>query len=43
MEKQKKLSSEIIALKAANCEIIRTKKQKSGNNLVDRKKIANIH
>ncbi len=35
------LDLQIIALKAANCEIIRTE-QKSGNNLADRKELNNI-
>ena len=35
------LDSQIIALKAANCDIIRTE-QKSGNNLTDRKELNNI-
>lgn len=35
------LDSQIVALKAADCEIIRTE-QKSGNNLLDRKELNNI-
>jgi DNA invertase Pin-like site-specific DNA recombinase len=38
---EQNLDSQIIALKAANCEIIRTE-QKSGNNLADRKELNNI-
>ena len=38
---EQNLDSQIIALKAANCEIIRTE-QKSGNNLTDRKELNNI-
>ena len=38
---EQNLDSQIIALKAANCEIIRTE-QKSGNNLEDRKELNNI-
>jgi DNA invertase Pin-like site-specific DNA recombinase len=38
---EQNLDSQIIALKATNCEIIRTE-QKSGNNLTDRKELNNI-
>ncbi len=38
---EQNLDSQIIALKTANCEIIRTE-QKSGNNLADRKELNNI-
>ena len=38
---EQNLDAQVIALKAANCEIIRTE-QKSGNNLVDRKELNNI-
>ena len=38
---EQNLDSQIIALKTANCEIIRTE-QKSGNNLEDRKELNNI-
>ena len=38
---EQNLDSQIIALKAANCEIVRTE-QKSGNNLADRKELNNI-
>jgi len=38
---EQNLDSQIIALKAANCEIIRIE-QKSGNNLADRKELNNI-
>ena len=38
---EQNLDSQIIALKAANCKIIRTE-QKSGNNLADRKELNNI-
>lgn len=38
---EQNLDSQIIALKAANCEIIRTE-HKSGNNLANRKELNNI-
>jgi len=38
---EQNLDSQIIALKAVNCEIIRTE-QKSGNNLADRRELNNI-
>jgi len=38
---EQNLDAQVIALKAANCEIIRTE-QKSGNNLLDRKELNNI-
>lgn len=38
---EQNLDSQIIALKAADCDIIRTE-QKSGNNLTDRKELNNI-
>lgn len=38
---EQNLDSQIIALKAANCKIIRTE-QRSGNNLLDRKELNNI-
>jgi DNA invertase Pin-like site-specific DNA recombinase len=38
---EQNLDSQIIALKAANCEIIRTE-QKSGNSLIERKELNNI-
>lgn len=38
---EQNLDSQIIALQAVNCEIIRTE-QKSGNNLADRKELNNI-
>ncbi len=38
---EQNLDSQIIALKAADCDIIRTE-QKSGNNLTDRKELSNI-
>ena len=38
---EQNLDSQIIALKAANCEIIRTE-QKIGNNLADSRELNNI-
>lgn len=38
---EQNLDSQMITLKAANCDIIRTE-QKSGNNLTDRKELNNI-
>jgi DNA invertase Pin-like site-specific DNA recombinase len=38
---EQNLDSQIIALKAANCEIIRTE-QKSGSNLTERTELNNI-